>query len=106
MYSSLSEFTDLKRHLPHVRVHRFKPRSADHFRRLGDGAVAIVDQIICSRSRYFIGTFDSTFTYRIYEEREILGFPSDDTFNSFCAYSDVTPDERCEHSPVWPVVYD
>ncbi|CAK9304567.1 unnamed protein product [Gordionus sp. m RMFG-2023] len=48
------------------------------------GELAIVDQIICSLSRYFIGTKDSTFTFRIQEEREIMGFESNTTYNVFC----------------------
>lgn len=92
-----------------MRVHRFRPRSQElgqQHQLLGDGAVAVVDQIICSRARYFVGTFDSTFTYRIYEEREILGFDSGDTFNSFCVNSDMADEEHCERNSVWPVVYE
>lgn len=33
---------------------------------------------------YFIGTSQSTFSFRIQEEREILGFPVETTFNCFC----------------------
>lgn len=52
--------------------------------------------------RYFIGTYESTFTYRIYEEREILGFPQENTFNTFCKFSD---DVSCSRNPTWPIVY-
>nr|CAD7428933.1 unnamed protein product [Timema monikensis] len=34
--------------------------------------------------RYFIGTYESTFSFRIQEEREILGFPPHTTFNRLC----------------------
>lgn len=67
-----------------------------------DGGVAIVDQIICSHAKAFIGTYESTFTYRIYEEREILGFSKDTTFNTFCKYED---GKNCEKNSVWPIAY-
>lgn len=98
------EFNDLKRHLPRVRVVRFKPASQAQRDQLGDGAIAIIDQIVCSLARYFVGTFDSTFTYRIYEEREILGFGSKMTFNTFCVNFG-THAERCEPNSVWPIAY-
>jgi len=49
-----------------------------------EGQLAILDQILCTTASYFIGTPDSTFTLRIFEEREILGFDSDSTFNYLC----------------------
>ncbi|XP_050535208.1 GDP-fucose protein O-fucosyltransferase 2 isoform X2 [Daktulosphaira vitifoliae] len=49
-----------------------------------DGGVAIIDQIICSQADYFIGTHESTFSFRIQEEREILGFHPETTFNRLC----------------------
>lgn len=52
--------------------------------------------------RYFIGTFESTFTYRIYEEREIMGFPIKSTFNTFCKNEDLS---KCEQNSVWPIAY-
>lgn len=65
----------------------------------GDGGVAIVEQIICSRSIFFIGTHESTFSFRIQEEREILRFDSDSTFNRFC------PDSgACEKPSKWRIV--
>ncbi|EDQ84683.1 uncharacterized protein MONBRDRAFT_12575 [Monosiga brevicollis MX1] len=36
---------------------------------LGDGQLAILDQIVCARAHKFIGTPESTFTFRIQEER-------------------------------------
>lgn len=51
---------------------------------LQDGVVAIVDQTICSHSRRFMGSLESTFTFRIQEEREIFGFEVDATFKLFC----------------------
>lgn len=62
-----------------------------------DGGVAIVEQIICSRARHFIGSFESTFSFRIQEEREILAFPSNSTFNRFCADGN----DSCEQPAKW-----
>lgn len=66
-----------------------------------DGQIAIIEQIICSYARYFIGTHESTFSFRIQEEREILGFPTESTFNRFCG-----DDEKdCQKPSVWKIVY-
>lgn len=108
--------------MPRVRVYRFTPNSQEERERLKDGGIAIIDQIICSHARYineflshfiiqlydrffrfFIGTFESTFTYRIYEEREILGFPQKTTFNTFC--KDDSDMDNCEKNSVWPIEY-
>lgn len=84
-----------------VRVHRFRPSSTEQLRDLKDGGVAIVDQIICSHAKYFIGSYESTFSFRIQEEREIMGFQPKTTFSMLC------PDgkENCEKGSVWKVVY-
>ncbi|GLH10313.1 GDP-fucose protein O-fucosyltransferase 2 [Gryllus bimaculatus] len=58
--------------------------SEDELLEIKDGGVAIVEQIICSHARFFIGTYESTFSFRIQEEREIMGFKPDTTFNSLC----------------------
>lgn len=66
--------------------------------KLSDGDCAIIDQIICSFSNYFIGTRDSTFTLRIFEERELLNFSSETNFNYLC------PDVRelnCDKATEW-----
>ncbi|XP_040172562.1 GDP-fucose protein O-fucosyltransferase 2 isoform X2 [Anopheles arabiensis] len=96
------EFYNLKNYLKRFRVVRFVPESYEQRAELKDGGVAIVDQIVCSHARYFIGTYESTFTYRIYEEREIIGFPKDLTFNTFCKSE---KDMNCEKNTVWPIVY-
>uniref|UniRef100_A0A8D8JPF0 GDP-fucose protein O-fucosyltransferase 2 n=1 Tax=Culex pipiens TaxID=7175 RepID=A0A8D8JPF0_CULPI len=97
------EFNDLKNYLRRFKVVRFTPESRAQMDQLKDGGVAIIDQIICSQARYFIGTYESTFTYRIYEEREILGFPRDLTFNTFCKHEEAT---NCEKNAVWPIQYE
>ena len=56
----------------------------EELKRFKDGGVAVIDQIVCSHARYFIGTYESTFSFRIQEEREILGFNPTSTFNRFC----------------------
>lgn len=96
-----SEFHDLKSLLRSVNLHKFKPPWEYHVQ-LGDGGLAIIDQIICSHARKFIGTFESTFTYRIYEEREILGFPQEMTFNTLCKRDDLAD---CNKNSVWPIIY-
>ncbi|VVD04027.1 unnamed protein product [Leptidea sinapis] len=74
--------------------------SDDDIETFKDGGLAIIDQIICSHAAYFIGTHESTFTYRIQEEREILGFYSTTTFNRFC------PDKgQCEKPSKWTIVH-
>lgn len=85
-----------------TRVFRYTPESLEQHEELKDGGIAIIDQIICSHASHFIGTFESTFTYRIYEEREILGFPKKTTFNTFCKYEDK---RDCEKNSVWPIIY-
>ncbi|KAI6235337.1 GDP-fucose protein O-fucosyltransferase 2 [Aphelenchoides besseyi] len=78
-----------------IQVARFRNTS------LSDGAASIVDQWICSHARYFIGTHVSTFSYRIHEDREILGFQPSTTFNSLCA--DLK--KECEQPAKWTITY-
>jgi hypothetical protein len=51
--------------------------------------------------RYFIGSYVSTFSFRIQEEREILGFDSETTFNRLCSETE----ENCEQPSKWQIVY-
>lgn len=91
------EFDDLKAFLkPHIEVYRFKPPDE---RKFLEGELAIIDQIICSYARYFLGTHESTFSFRIQEEREILGFPEETTFNRLCGK------DECEKPSQWKIVY-
>lgn len=96
-----SEFHDMRAFLRGVNLYKFKPPWEYH-QQIGDGAVAIIDQIICSYAKKFIGTFESTFTYRIYEEREILGFPQSMTFNTLCKRDDLYD---CNRNSIWPIRY-
>ncbi|XP_029190508.1 GDP-fucose protein O-fucosyltransferase 2-like [Acropora millepora] len=68
----------------------------------GDGGVAIIDQWICAHAQYFIGTCESTFSFRIHEERDILGFPGDKTFNCLCGDKELG---KCEQPSKWRIVY-
>lgn len=65
-----------------------------------EGGIAIIDQIICSHARFFVGTSESTFSFRIQEEREILGFPTETTFNVLCKDKN-----NCKKPSVWKIVH-
>ncbi|VDN28050.1 unnamed protein product [Gongylonema pulchrum] len=91
----VNTLTDL---LPsNVRVEQFLNETS-----LNDGEVSIIDQWICAHARYFIGTHASTFSYRIQEDREILGFAPETTFNRLCPDSDA----NCEQPARWMIVYE
>ncbi|EHB10473.1 GDP-fucose protein O-fucosyltransferase 2 [Heterocephalus glaber] len=49
----------------------------------------------------FIGTSVSTFSFRIHEEREILGFDPKTTYNRFCG----DEEKACEQPTHWKIVY-
>lgn len=51
--------------------------------------------------RFFIGTSVSTFSFRIHEEREILGFDPKTTYNRFCG----DDESECEQPTHWKIVY-
>ncbi|KAJ8963976.1 hypothetical protein NQ314_005235 [Rhamnusium bicolor] len=93
------EFDTLSKMLVHYKLFKYTPSSVIK-QKYKEGGVAIIDQIICSYARYFIGTHDSTFTFRIQEEREILGFPSDSTFNTLCKVVG-----QCHKPSIWTIVY-
>ena len=98
--ASMAELNKLEKELTDLgyEIHFFLP-SASIIDEYGDGGIAVIDQIICSHGAHFIGTHESTFTYRIQEEREILGFDSKTTFNRLC------PDTgRCEKVSKWTIV--
>ncbi|CAH4034347.1 GDP-fucose protein O-fucosyltransferase 2 [Pieris brassicae] len=99
--AAISSLRDLETELTHLgfSVYYYVPSKAD-IEKFRDGGVAIIDQIICSYAAYFIGTHESTFSFRIQEEREILGHDSSSTFNRFC------PDSGpCERPSKWTIVY-
>ncbi|EDV45480.2 GDP-fucose protein O-fucosyltransferase 2 [Drosophila erecta] len=95
------ELMELKELFYRFRLVHFAPESNVQRRELKDGGVAVVDQLVCAYARYFVGTYESTFTYRIYEEREILGFSQASTFNTFCK----ALGGSCSRNAVWPIVW-
>ncbi|KOC68600.1 GDP-fucose protein O-fucosyltransferase 2 [Habropoda laboriosa] len=93
------EFNELKGYLSDYTVFRFIP--SDYvLNKFKDGGIAIIDQIICSYARYFIGTHESTFTFRIQEDREIIGFSTTTTFNHLCKGT-----EKCDSTGQWEIVW-
>lgn len=51
--------------------------------------------------RFFIGTSVSTFSFRIHEEREILGLDPKTTYNRFCG----DEEKACEQPTHWRIAY-
>ena len=51
-----------------------------------DGGVAIIDQIVCAHAGYFIGSFESTFSFRI-QGKKIIAFTSRGIFKVKVALS-------------------
>ncbi|KAL7384869.1 hypothetical protein ABVT39_010469 [Epinephelus coioides] len=92
------ELKELKRLLPDMV--RYEPSTED-LELFKDGGVAIIDQWICAHARVFIGTSVSTFSFRIHEEREILGFDPKTTYNRFCGDTE----KECEQPTHWKIVY-
>ena len=96
--ASEKELKVLKDNSPGIRVVRYQPSEAE-LRDFRDGGVAIIDQIVCSHARYFIGTRESTFTFRIQEEREMMGFREEETFDMLCRDGE----EECEGGTQWKI---
>ncbi|KAM6307235.1 LOW QUALITY PROTEIN: GDP-fucose protein O-fucosyltransferase 2 [Aegotheles albertisi] len=88
----------LKKLLPEMV--RFEP-TWEELELYKDGGLAVIDQWICAHARYFIGTSVSTFSFRIHEEREILGFDPKTTYNRFCGEKE----KNCEQPTHWKIVY-
>ena len=96
--ASEKELKVLRDNTPGIRVVRYQPSEAE-LRDYRDGGVAIIDQIVCSHARYFIGTRESTFTFRIQEEREMMGFREEETFDMLCRDGE----EECEGGTQWKI---
>lgn len=62
--------------------------------------IKILDNLSFFLNRYFIGTHESTFTFRIQEDREIIGFSSKTTFNKLCKAN-----EDCAIDGFWSIVW-
>ncbi|KAF0758874.1 GDP-fucose protein O-fucosyltransferase 2 [Aphis craccivora] len=97
--ASKKEFEELNNYLQPYEVFKFEADERT-LNNVLDGGVAIIDQIICSQAKYFIGTSKSTFSFRIQEEREILRLPVETTFNSFCGDNIV----KCTQPTKWRFV--
>uniref|UniRef100_A0A915HTI6 GDP-fucose protein O-fucosyltransferase 2 n=1 Tax=Romanomermis culicivorax TaxID=13658 RepID=A0A915HTI6_ROMCU len=94
------EVDELISYLPsNISIKRYVP-SSEILQIYKDGGVSIIDQWICSHAGYFVGTHVSTFSFRIQEDREILGFNSQTTFNRLCP-DNVT---NCEQPSKWAIV--
>lgn len=85
-----------------AKIKRF-PRTKEIVQTFKDGGVAIIDQWIVAHARYFIGTCESTFSFRIHEERDILGFNAETTYNCVCGKQ--SPPDRCNQPTKWRVVF-
>jgi peptide-O-fucosyltransferase len=96
----LEEFVELQRHLQEYQVVQYEPPAAVK-QTYKDGGVAIIEQIICSHARFFSGTYESTFSFRIQEEREIMGFPPDSTFSRLCG----DDEQKCSQPSAWRIVF-
>lgn len=99
----MSEYVDIKEFLKKedIKVTKFNPHKDKVLQMYKDGGVAILDQIICSHAKYFMGSYESTFSFRIQEEREIMGFPVETTFDMLCK----TGEYNCEKGSKWKIVY-
>nr|CAD2191827.1 unnamed protein product [Meloidogyne enterolobii] len=75
----------------------------DGNKELSPAEVSIIDQWICAHSKYFIGTHHSTFSFRIHEDREILGHSPETTFNRFCGEKEKEGRE-CEQPANWRIL--
>ncbi|GFN98351.1 GDP-fucose protein o-fucosyltransferase 2 [Plakobranchus ocellatus] len=97
----LGEYEELKGHIgKEFDVFRFEP-TKEVKQMYKDGGVAIIDQWICAHARLFVGTRESTFSFRIQDEREILGFDPEMTFNRLCNEKD----KKCEQPTRWLIQY-
>ncbi|XP_071071102.1 GDP-fucose protein O-fucosyltransferase 2 isoform X3 [Dasypus novemcinctus] len=93
-----AEYEELKKLLPEMV--RFEP-TWEELELYKDGGIAIIDQWICAHARFFIGTSVSTFSFRIHEEREILGLDPKTTYNRFCG----DKEKACEQPTHWRIAY-
>ncbi|KAA3681267.1 peptide-O-fucosyltransferase [Paragonimus westermani] len=112
---SETDVAELKERIAPLQMVRFIPNAAQ-WEQHGPGGLAIVDQWVSAHARWFIGTNPSTFTFRITEERTIMGFPFVATFNALCAkggarlyaqpMSLASKRDGCEALTAWPVMFE
>ncbi|KAL2805498.1 GDP-fucose protein O-fucosyltransferase 2 isoform C precursor, partial [Daubentonia madagascariensis] len=67
------------------------------------GSASIIAPVLLKNTsaRFFIGTSVSTFSFRIHEEREILGLDPKTTYNRFCG----DQERVCEQPTHWKIAY-
>lgn len=94
------EFETLKGFFKKAEIYRYKP-TQEIRSKYKDGGVAIIDQWIAAHGRHFVGSYVSTFSFRIQEEREILGFDPETTFNRLCSETE----KECEQPSKWKIIY-
>ncbi|KAK3090398.1 hypothetical protein FSP39_011543 [Pinctada imbricata] len=95
------EYEEFKSYFKKAEIYRYEP-TEEVFNKYKDGGIAIIDQWIAAHARYFTGSHVSTFSFRIQEEREILGFDPEMTFNRMCG----DKDQDCEQPTKWTIIYD
>ena len=93
------EMEQLKSLLPGMVM--FKP-TKKQLKKYKMGGIAIIDQILCSHARYFMGSKESTFSFRIQDEREIMCFSKDATFNRLCSEN---KEDDCSQPTRWKIVW-
>ncbi|CAH8468561.1 unnamed protein product [Schistosoma turkestanicum] len=110
------ELENLKSLLYPFQIFHYEPNEFE-WKLYGPGGSAIIDQWICAHARYFIGTSLSTFTFRIVEERSIMGFLPNTTLNNLCTngsihlykpnhYNAESFTTDCQSLTEWPVIYE
>ena len=73
--------------------------------KFGDGGIAIIDQWIAAHANYFVGSKSSTFSFRIREDRQFMGFSQQSTFNELCWQGDgLEQREGCSTPTYWKLV--
>ena len=90
------EMRELRAALPIVRLNDV-PRL---YSKLSATEAAIVDQIMCIQSVYFMGTFGSTVSQVIWEERGLLGHSSQSTYNAFALEGEKGRDVSRHYAPM------
>lgn len=98
------EWSTIELLLAEIGLNWFRFQASESTEQLNDGQIAIVDQWIASHAILFVGTYDSTFSFRIQEEREILGFEPNTTFNALCPKCDQIF-QLCKQESQWKIVY-
>lgn len=89
-------------------IFRFRPKDSSPASTtvFSEGQVAIIEQWICANAAVFVGTAESTYTFRIQEERERLGKAPETTYQNICPLT-VENGVVGRHCPIgrrWPTL--